>query len=169
MTVNSGGTLSGPLTINGLLHIDSGGLVQLAAGGTLKANAGVTNSGTIRLERCSQVVVGTGYGFTNDGLLDIITGGFSMGGGSFVNNGVVYDSRVIKAKTISRDTTTLTVTIDGYSGHTYQFQRSASLASGSFAPVPNVPTQSGTTGSVLTFTDPSPATGQGFYRIAVDT
>lgn len=168
VTVNSGGTLSGALTINGLLQVASGGLVQLTSGGTLKANAGVTNNGTIRLERGTQLVVGTGYGFTNNGLVDIITGGFSLAGGSFVNNGVVYDSRVIKAKTISRDTTTLAVTIDGYTGHTYQLQRSDSLASGGFAPVPGVPTQSGTTGSVLTFTDPSPATGQGFYKIAVD-
>ena len=58
------------------------------------------------------------------------------------------------------------VTIDGYTGHTYQLQRSSSLTDDVFTNLGS--SQSGTTGTVLTFTDSSPSPTQGFYRVQVD-
>jgi hypothetical protein len=63
---------------------------------------------------------------------------------------------------------TATLTIDGYTGHIYQLERSTALDAGVFSPVNNVPTQTGTTGGTLTFTDPAAPSIQAFYRVRVD-
>jgi hypothetical protein len=85
----------------------------------------------------------------------------------------VLDSSVVKIKDIAvQPGGPVTVSIDGYPGHTYRLERSDSVENGSFVPVPDVATQmnpaSNTAAVLLAFTDLSPAAGKGFYRVAVD-
>ena len=78
------------------------------------------------------LVVGDGSSFINNGTLDVMTGSFSAPAG-FVNNGNVLDSSAIKVSTIGFNTAVLpaalTLTMAGYTGHTYQLERG--LATGS--------------------------------------
>ena len=158
----SGGTITvdGAITNNGTLRLEHGAMLAVdgaAAGGTNTPNA-------VRLRTASATAAG-GATFVNNGTLDIISGALNAPDG-FTNNGVVLDSRVVQAKSASMTGGVMRVTIDSYTGHTYQFQRSNSLDDGSFTNL-GAP-QSGTTGSVLTFQDANPASGQGFYRVQVD-
>ena len=164
VTVESGAVFSASGSIAGQLTVASGGLVMVISGGTLSVAGGVINNGTIRLEQGASLVVGSQQTFTNNGTLDVITGSFSATGG-FINNGVVLDSRLIQVTGTSFSAGTFTVTINSYAGHTYQLQSSASLA-GTFTNLGAA--QSGTTGTMLTFTDPGASSPQNFYRITVD-
>jgi autotransporter-associated beta strand protein len=170
VSVNNGGTLAGTGTIGGPLTVDSGGLVMLS-GGALTVNGAVTNNGTMRFKRGASFVVGNGATFINNGTVDIITGSFAAPSG-FTNNAVVLDSRLNKIKAISRNASTapasVTLTIESYTAHTYQLERSSAPKSGTFLPLAGVPIQNGTTGLTLTFIDPAAPAGRGFYRIAVD-
>ncbi len=161
--VENSGVFSAAGTINGLLTVDAGGLVMLS-GGSLIANGGVVNNGTVRLERGASLAVGNGETFVNNGTLDVITG--SLGGpGTLVNNGVVIDSSVIKVQGVSYSGGAVTLTVNGYTGHTYQLQSSTSLT-GEFTSIGSP--QTGSTGTTLTFTDPNASSTQGFYRVQVD-
>ena len=187
VTVHPGGAFTGAATINGALTVNPGGLVDVS-GGTITVDGAITNNGTLRLEHGAMLAVdgaaagGTntpnaarlrtasatavgGATFVNNGTLDIISGALNAPDG-FTNNGVVLDSRVVQAKSASMTGGVMTVTIDSYTGHTYQLQRSNSLDDGSFTNLGAL--QSGKTGSVLTFQDANPAPGQGFYRVQVD-
>ena len=66
---------------------------------------------------------------------------------------------------MSRAGNTLTVTLDSYSGHTYQLQRSTALnddwTDASAA-------QPGATGTTLTFNYDDGAAARGFFRVVVD-
>ncbi len=170
VTVKTGATLGGTGTIGGSLTVESGGLV-MQFGGTLIVNGAVINNGTMRFVHGASFVVGNGSTFINNGTLDIMTGSFSTPGG-FVNNGTVLDSSVIKVKTISLNAAAVpavvTVTINGYTGHMYQLERSTALDVTAFSPVSGVPMQAGTTGGTLTFTDPAAPSNQAFYRVRVD-
>ncbi len=77
---------------------------------------------------------------------------------------VLLDSSVVKTKTATRVGNTVTVTIDGYDGHTCQLQGSSDLAGTNFGGASAV--QNGVT--VLTFTDSSASGAKGFYRVIVD-
>lgn len=164
VTVNSGGVFGTAGTVNGSLTVGPGGLLMLA-GGALTGNGAVVNNGTIRLERGAALTIGAGGSFTNNGVLDIITGSLNAPAG-FTNNGVVIDSSVVKTNSATLANGVFTVTVNGYTGHTYQLQSSASPAGDTFTNLGAA--QSGTTGSVLTFTDPNPAAPQNFYRVQVD-
>jgi len=84
----------------------------------------------------------------------------------FVNSGVILDKSLVRAKSAQKSGTTFTVTIAGYSYHTYQLQRASSVG-GTYVNVGSA--QSGSTGSDLTFTDPGGASGAtGFYHITVN-
>ena len=116
------------------------------------------------MERGAQLVVGNGGTFTNNGTLDIMTGGFSAPAG-FTNHGTVIDSGVVCITGVNVAGGVLTLSMNGYSGHSYQLQRSNSLTGTAFANLGSP--QSGTTGSTLTFTD-SVSSAHGFYRVQVD-
>lgn len=169
--VTAAGTFGATGTITGGLVVDSGASVTLSGDGLLTVNGGVTNDGIMRFERGAQLAVDNSM-FVNRGTLDIIAGGFSFPPG-FVNNGIVLDSSVVKIKEIAvQPGGPVTVSIDGCPGHIYQLERSDSLEEGSFQAVPDVATQtnaaSNTAAVLLAFTDPNPAAGKGFYRVAVD-
>lgn len=163
ITVGSGGTFSAAAAVNGALNAGRGGLIDLSAG-TLKAGGGIVNDGTVRLRAGTQLVLGPGATFTNNGTLDMVSGSFSMPAG-FINNGVVFDSSVVKARSVNLAGGTLTVTVDGVTGHTYQLQRGDALTDSAFANI-GMP-QGGTTGAPLAFTDDHPTATQRFYRVRV--
>ncbi len=164
VTINNGGVFGTTGTVNGPLTVGGGGLLMLS-GGALNANGGVINGGTIRLERGAALTVGNGATFVNNGVLDIITGTFTAPGG-FTNNGAIIDSSVVKINSATLTNGAFTVTVNGYSGHTYQLQSRASLTDGSFTNLGSP--QSGTTGNLLTFTDNSSSGAQKFYRVQID-
>ena len=165
-TLVAAGTLLIPhsASLNGLLTVNSGATF-LATSGVVSFNGGISNIGTIRIEHGAVLSVPIGSSFINSGLLDVITGSFTQPTG-FVNNGIVLDSRVVKAKSFTKSGGTFSVAIDGYSGHTYQLQRGNSPTGASFTNAG--PPQNGATGGVLTFNDQSPDPTRGFYRVQVD-
>ena len=105
----------------------------------------------------------------NNGTLDLITGGAGLPG-NFSNgaNGVVLESDVVKIKSASRAGTVFTITINGYTGHTYQLQRATSLEAG--VDFVNLgASQEGVTGGTLTFeVDDAVEVARAFYRVGVD-
>jgi hypothetical protein len=155
--------------------VNSGALVSLSgAGQTLTVSGALVNNGVMRFDRGAALNVTTSaQNFVNNGTIDVISGSLTLPAG-LTNNGLILDSSVVKVKAFSRSPAgdAVSVQIDAYPGHTYQLQRASSLASGAFADVPNVPPQSNppgnTTAVTLTFNDPSPEAGQGFYRVQVD-
>ncbi len=162
VTVSFPGELSGTGTINGPLV--NNGIVDLT-GGTLTINNTVTNNGLFILSGGSSLAGVTS--FVNNAKLDIITAGTFTPPNGFVNNGVIIDSSVVKAKAASFTGTTMSLMIDSYTGHTYRLQVSTSPMANSFADVVASPPQQGATGTVLMFTDSNVSGMSGFYRILV--
>lgn len=167
------GALSLGATVVGQLTVNSGGVVDIS-GGTLTVNGEITNDGTFILSSGATLAGVTG--FINNGVLDITTAGPFTPPVGFVNNGVVLDKSAVKVKAITKTEAivngtekiiaAVNLTIDSYTGHTYQLQVSSSLAAGSFANLGDP--QQGSTGAVLTFSDPNATGPLGFYRIIVD-
>jgi hypothetical protein len=168
--ITSGATLTGLGTISGGLTVDSGGLATLS-GSTLIAGGSVTNNGIMRLFRGASLLVASGSLFTNHGTLDVITGSFSAPSG-FANDGVVLDSTVVRAKSISRFYDGTLVSIDAYPAHTYRLQRSSTPQAADFTDLAGVPDQTNPPANTapveIAFRDTNPAPGVGFYRLRVD-
>jgi autotransporter-associated beta strand protein len=160
--VASGGVLSGTGTINAPLTVNDGGVVDLT-GGTFTINNSVTNNGLFILSHNSQLAGVTS--FTNNGTLDIMTAGTFTPPPNFTNNGVIIDSSVMKSTSATLSGNTFTLAINSYSYHVYVLQGSTSLADSSFANIGSP--QRGSTGNVLTFTDPNATGDSRFYRIHV--
>ena len=148
-------------TINGAL-INNGTLLS-GCGTNLTLNGAVTNNGTMRITAGTQLIaIGP---FVNNGLLDIINAAGSLPPG-FVNNGVVLDSSSVVVSQIFISGQDVQVQILSAVGHTYQLQRSGSLAPANWLSVGG--SQSGT-GGVLTFTNSAALVQpQGFYRFQVN-
>ena len=162
VTVASGGVLSGTGTINGPLTVSNGGVVDLT-GGTFTINNAVTNDGLFILSNGSQLAGVTS--FTNNGTLDIITAGAFTPPENFMNNGVILDSSAVQTASAALSGSTFTVTINSYSYHTYQLQESTSPDGNSFTNLGSP--EQGSTGNVLTFTDPNATGASHYYRIFV--
>ena len=147
--------------INAVLLND--GTLLSSCGTNLTINGAVTNNGTMRITAGTQLIASGP--FVNNGLLDIINAAGSLPPG-FVNNGVVLDSSSVVVSQISFSGPDVQVQILSAVGHTYQLQRSGSLAPANWLPVGA--SQSGT-GGVLTFTNSAAlAQPQGFYRFQVN-
>jgi autotransporter-associated beta strand protein len=124
VTVTAGGTLSGTGTIKGELIVEPGGVVDFDAG-TLTVNGAITNGGLFVFKNGGHIAGATS--FINNGVIDVSTSsGFTPPPG-FVNNGVIIDSTVIKIRAALKAGATMTVTINSYTGHTYQLQKTATL------------------------------------------
>ncbi|MBE7210455.1 MAG: trypsin-like serine protease [Gluconacetobacter diazotrophicus] len=138
------------------------------AGGTLAFNSGgITNNGTIRLTGGAVFdLTGATYVY-NYGVIDLIDGSVKPSQAVIMNmsGGTVLTSDLLRIKSTTRTSTAVTVTVDSYTGHNYQLQRGTSPTASSFANLGSP--QAGSTGTTLTFTDSSPATGQGFYRVVL--
>ena len=136
-------------------------------GGTLTTSGGLINNGTIRMLGGAVLDASAATYLYNYGVLDLIGGSIKPPpGGIFnMNGGVVLTSALVTVKSTMRTSTSFTLTIDGYSGHSYQLQRGTSPDAASFVNLGSA--QNGSTGTTLTFTDPSPAVDRGFYRVVL--
>ena len=128
----------------------------------------LTNHGTLRLVGGAIFDASGATTFLNDGVLDLITAGASALPATFVNgpNGLVLTANSVQVKSAARSGETITLTIDGYTGHAYQLQRSSGLATASFTNVGTA--QIGSTGSTLSFVDSSATALEAFYRVVVN-
>jgi hypothetical protein len=148
-----GGTLQGDLNNDGTLTVDSG---------TLAVTGDVVNNGTMRITNLSALTA-TGA-FVNNGTLDLLTSTSSLPT-NLENNGTVIDSSGLKLLSSSKAGAAFSLNIKGYSGHTYQLQRTSSTALSGWVDIGSA--QSGTGGN-LTFTDAVGATlARRFYRVKV--
>jgi len=139
-------TVSGPLTVNG--NFENDGTMTVTGSGNLIVNLPTDGSGN----------------FVNNGLLDIMDSPNTLLPAGFVNNGTILTSSLVTVKQFSKTGSIFSVSIQSYSGHTYQLQKSNDLNTWQ-----NVgSSQSGATGTTLTLTDSSaPASGGTFYHVAV--
>lgn len=158
------GFISGTGAIHGSLVVNNGGLANFNTG-MMTVDGSVTNNGTFILRGGAQIT--TGSGFVNNGTLDLTTAGATPD--NLTNNGTIITSAVVATKSAAKTGTTVTLTIDSYTGHSYQLQKSETSPDGSAFTI-NVGTpQQGSTGNVLTFTDPGATAAKSFYRITVDS
>lgn len=82
----------------------------------------------------------------------------------FTNKGTVLDRSVVKVQSVTIQAPDTKITIQGYSGHTYQLQFKDSLTSGAWT---NADTP--VAGATITFTHTGgTANPQRFYRIVID-
>jgi autotransporter-associated beta strand protein len=161
-TVNAGSELIDCGTINGSL-VNKGTVIS-NCGGAVTVSGSVTNSGTMMITNDTTMQVGGT--FTNNGLLDIMTGGPVLPA-KFVNNGTVLNSSLVKVNSVAETSSTLTISIQTYPGHTYQLQSEASLANPAWTNVTNNVTSQTNGNGVMTFSLTNvPGTSQ-FYRIQV--
>ncbi|MBS0658909.1 MAG: autotransporter-associated beta strand repeat-containing protein [Verrucomicrobia bacterium] len=158
--VDGSGSIVGAVQNQGTIAVGPGqaitvrdGVVSNLAGGTLRALGG----GLLDLSGATSL--------SNAGLIDRISGTILFPA-TFTNSGVLLDSSLVRIKTAARTGNTVTVTIDGYTAHSYRLQRSTDLAGTTFVSL-GAP-QNGATGGTLTFTDPAASEAQVFYRVAVD-
>jgi autotransporter-associated beta strand protein len=112
----SGGSVTADLSNGGVMSV---------TGGTLQLTGEVTNNGTLRVSGGAALLV-SGV-FTNNGLLDLLTGVSGLPS-EFVNNGVVVLNTDRKVLTAVRGPASLTLTVRGYEGHTYQLQHAPDLS-----------------------------------------
>jgi autotransporter-associated beta strand protein len=161
----SGNTIinAGTLNVGGPFVISAGAAVNLT-GGALAFSNNVTNNGLLVVSNGAQLT-SSGASFINNGVLDIMTASNFTFPPGFVNHGTILDKSVIRAKSAQKSGSTFTTTIASYSYHTYQLQKAPSPG-GSFVDVGQA--QQGSTGSVLTFSDPNASATTGFYRITVN-
>ena len=160
VVIDAGGSLLGCGTL--AADLINHGTVQSDCGVKLTINGDVVNHGTFR------VTSGTGFelngSFTNTGLLDLLTAEIPPTMlHNIVNQGVILDSSMVQVASASR-TNGFTVTIQGYTGHSYRLQRSATLIHPDWA---DIGTAQPGNESILTFTDSTAAGSALFYRIAV--
>lgn len=130
-----------------------GGPVTNAAGGVLRATRGAI----LNLSGATLLV--------NQGLIDRISGTVLFPD-AFRNLGLIVDSSMIRVKSAARNGDTVALSIDSYTGHTYQLQRGRSLAPEDFVSIGKP--KPGQTGRDLRFIDPFPDLTAGYYRVVVD-
>jgi autotransporter-associated beta strand protein len=145
------GTIAGDLTNNGTVNCT----------GPLAITGDVINNGTLRLTGGAALTAnGT---FINNGTLDLLTGAQTFPA-NFVNNGIVLDSSLVRTSSVSMTGATFTVTITGYTGHSYQLEGADTL-DGPWTPIGTLHPGGG---GVITLDDNGGATGaQKFYRVNV--
>ncbi len=155
------GTVLGKVRNQGTINAAGAGQRLAIRGGALTNPAG----GIIRATSGAVIDLQGAMPFQNDGLIDQISGTVLLPA-TVTGSGIFLDSTLVRVKTAIRAGNTVSVTIDGYSGHTYQLQRSLALNSDVFTNLGA--TQTGSTGTELTFTDATASGSQGFYRVLVD-
>ena len=144
--VNQGtATVTGPLTING--NFENDGALTVTGSGNLVVNLPTDGSGS----------------FINNGLLDIMDSPETVLPAGYVNNGTILNSSLVKVEQVSKSGNNFSASIQSYSGHTYQLQKSPDLATWQNIGAP----QSGITGSVLVLSDSNASARCNFYQIAL--
>jgi autotransporter-associated beta strand protein len=165
-TVNGGGAL----TVNG--NFENDGTMTVSGSTNLIINVPVDNSGsflnngTLTIDGGSDLVVdmpGDGSGsFINNGLLDIMDSPHTVLPSGYVNNGTILTSALVKVQSFSKSGNDFSVTIQTYSGHSYQLQKSTNLSTWQ-----NVGTTQAGTGSAIVLTDTNSAGVGLFYQVGV--
>lgn len=162
--VSVSGVISGTGDIHGGLVVNNGGIANFNAG-TLTVDGSVTNNGTLILRGGAQLNAMTGV--VNNSVLDLMTAGATPS--NLTNNGTIVTAAAIKTRSVAKAGNTVTVTIDSFTGHTYQLQKSITTPAGNSFTTNVGSAQQGSTGNVLTFTDPGAPGTRAYYRIAVDS
>lgn len=157
--ISSGAKLTGRGTING--GLTNAGTITCGAGGTLTVTGDVVNDGTMRFTGGTGLVA-SGH-FVNNGVLDLLTGAQSLPA-DLENNGVIIDNSSLGEVQAAKAGNTVTLSVQTFAGHSYQLQRSDSLASPSWT---NIGTPQTGDGTVRNFVDTTATGTQRFYRVAV--
>jgi autotransporter-associated beta strand protein len=164
--VNNGtATVSGsaPLTING--DFDNEATMTVNAGSPLTINGNYLNNGTMMVDGSSSLAVklpSGGSGFINNGLLDIMDSPQTVLPAGYVNDGTILTSALVTVQSITKTGSNFSATIQSYSGHTYQLEKSTDLNSWQ-----TVGTLQAGTGSAIILSDTNASTGSSFYKIGV--
>jgi autotransporter-associated beta strand protein len=158
------GTMSGTGAIHGSMVVNNGGVANFATG-TVNVDGAVTNNGTLILRHGA--VLTSGSGVVNNATLDLTTAGAVPA--NLTNNGTIIDASSVTTRSATKTGNSVTVKINGFTGHTYILQRSVTTPDGtSFTSNIGSP-QQGSTGNELTFTDPNASGTKAFYRVVVDS
>jgi autotransporter-associated beta strand protein len=162
----AGANFTGSGTIAG--DIINGGTMTCGAG-TLTILGDVINNGTVRLT--GGATLNAAGSFTNNGVLDLLTGAQALPPNLVHGpSGVVIDSSTLKTAAAARSGNTVTITVGGHSGHTYQLQRSDSLTAPSWSNVGSPAagaTQPDGQPTPLPLSDLAATGAQRFYRVLV--
>jgi hypothetical protein len=153
--------ISGTVSNTSSLTIASGATCYLA-GGSLTVSGTVTNNGIFKMSGTPTLSLsGT---FINNGVLDLINGPSTLPS-NFVNHGAVLTASSVQVKQLTKSGSIFTLTIQGYSQHTYQLQSTPTLV----LPITwtNVGAAQTGAGSQLVFTDAGASSARGFYQIVV--
>jgi autotransporter-associated beta strand protein len=145
----------------GQLNIRAGGNAAATFAGTFAGTGTITNNGTLRL--VGNAAIPAGITLINNGLLDVMTWRGSLPAG-FVNNGTVLDRSAVTVRAFKVEGSDIKVTIQGYSGHTYQCQVCENLGAWT-----NMGSQVTGADAPITFIHQGGAgSPRRFYRVAVD-
>jgi hypothetical protein len=146
----------------GQLKISGGSSSSATFAGAFSGSGSVVVDGILRL--VGNATMAAGIAFTNNGTLDIMTWSGTLPSG-FVNNGTVLDRSLIRISAANIRTNNFKLTIQGYLGHTYQFQYRDNLLSGSWQ---NLGAPLAGNDAPITFTDSNGVTSSNrFYRVAI--
>jgi autotransporter-associated beta strand protein len=158
LKVETGGRLTGSGTITG--DFANQGTVTCGSG-ALTITGDVVNNGTMRLT--GGATLNASGRFVNNGILDLLTAAASLPA-NLENNGVIIDSSSLSRAQVAKTGNAVTISVQTFSGHTYQLQRSDSLTLPAWV---NLGTAQAGDGSVRAFTDPAASSAQRFYRVLV--
>jgi autotransporter-associated beta strand protein len=159
--IGSSAFLIGYGTINGTLINSGTSFVE----GLLTVNGNFQNNGTLLVTGSGTLVANLSNGgtFVNNGTLDIMDSPQTVLPAGYVNNGVILNSSLVTVQQVARSANTFSVTIQSYTNHTYQLEKSTNLTAWQ-----NIgAAQSGQTGSVLVLTDTNAAGSSMFYQVGV--
>jgi hypothetical protein len=166
-TIGGRSAVGRPLSGGSVGHLYlNGGLLQIGNAGGGEVAGDLLSQGMLRVT-AGRIIRVAGR-IVSDGALDIMTGAQELPP-NLVHNGVILDRSLLKIASLSKIADGYSVTIDGYSGHEYQLQRTESLS----GPWANVgASQAGTshgltTPTLLTLSDSSPPERQCFYGVVV--
>jgi autotransporter-associated beta strand protein len=178
-TLNSGLLAQGTATINGGAaltvngNFENDGTLTVSGDTNLIVNVPMddsgsfVNNGTMTIDGGSALVAnmpGDGSGtFVNNGLLDIMDSPLTALPAGYVNNGTILTSALVTVKQFSKSGNNFSVSIQSYTGHTYQLQKSTNLQTWQSVGA----AQEGATGSALVLSDTNAAAAGTFYQIGV--
>ena len=160
----------GSLTVNG--NFENDGTLTVSGSTTLVVNVPVDNSGsfvnngTLMVDGGSVLVVnlpadGSGS-FSNNKLLDIMDSPQSALPAGYINNGIILTSSLVTVNSVHLGGGSFSVTLQSYTGHTYQLEKSSNLTNWY-----TVGSPLGGTGSPLVLTDAGATSGSTFYKVGV--
>jgi autotransporter-associated beta strand protein len=161
--IDSGAIFTGNGTING--DLVNHGAATISGSAALTVNGNYENDGTMTIDGGSTLVVNLpagGSGFVNNGLLDIMDSPQTVLPSGYVNNGTILNSSLVTLKSFTKTGNSFSVTIQAYSGHTYQLQKSTDLNTWQ-----SVGSSQAGAGSAIMLTDTNATTGSMFYQVAV--